>query len=56
MDGVDCMGSVVYLIFFFFFRDAGGFINFFHLKSYLENFEVTVTQLISNLRKGAISN
>ena len=46
MDGVDCMGSVVYLFFFFFLRNAGGFINFFHLKWNLENFEVMVTHTV----------
>lgn len=47
MDGVDCMGSVVLPNFFFFLlRNAGGFINFFHLKSNLENFEVMVTHTV----------
>lgn len=51
MDGVDCVGLVVYLNIFFFLiflklRDAGGLINLFHLKQYFENFGVIVTHTV----------
>lgn len=50
MDGVDCVGLVVYLnIFFLIFlklRDTGGPINLFHLKQYFANFGVIVTHTV----------